>query len=154
MSWLKRLFSGPQVAGPARLIKRFDGSQATISSDVMVSNTDGWHIDSSEAMSVQLFEIDPGDIDNGMLCYRASIKSEQIQTQGYLEMWCRFPGLGEFFSKGLDNPIKGDNDWASYEIPFYLKKEQNPDLLKLNLTLEGAGKVWLKDIEISFTPFK
>jgi hypothetical protein len=154
LSWLKNLFSPPEAAGPPRLIQRFDGSQATISSNLIIADAEGWHIDSDESVTVHLFELDPGDIENGMVTYRASIKSEAVKDQGYLEMWCRIPGQGEFFSKGLDSTVKGSNDWASYEIPFYLKKNQNPDLLKLNFTLEGGGKVWLKDIEVSFTPFK
>ena len=35
-------------------------------------------------------------------------------------MWCRLPGRGEFFSKGLHNKVQGTTDWASYEIPFFL----------------------------------
>jgi hypothetical protein len=154
LSWLKNLFSPTEPAGPPRLIQRFDGSQATISSSSIIADAEGWHINTDESVTVHLFELDPGDIENGMLTYRASIKSEAVKDQGYLEMWCRLPGKGEFFSKGLDNTVKGSNDWAGYEIPFYLKKNQNPDLLKLNFTLEGGGKVWLKDIEVSFTPFE
>jgi hypothetical protein len=154
LNWLENLFSPPEPAGPPRLIQRFDGSQATISSSSIIADTEGWHINTDESVTVRLFELDPGDIENGMVTYRASIKSEAVKGQGYLEMWCRLPGQGEFFSKGLDNTVKGSNDWASYEIPFYLKKNQNPDLLKLNFTLEGGGKVWLKDIEVDFTPFK
>jgi hypothetical protein len=154
LNWLKNLFSPPEPAGPPRLIQRFDGSRATISSSSIIADAEGWHINTDESVTVRLFELDPGDIENGMVTYRASIKSEAVKDKGYLEMWCRLPGQGEFFSKGLDNTVKGSNDWASYEIPFYLKKNQNPDLLKLNFTLEGGGKVWLKDIEVSFTPFK
>jgi hypothetical protein len=67
-------------------------------------------------------------------------------------MWCRVPGHGEFFSKGLDQPIKGTTDWGSYEVPFYLKKDQRADLLKLNLVVEGPGSVGIKDIELLKTP--
>ena len=62
------------------------------------------------------------------------------------------PGHGEFFSKGLDQAAKGTTDWASYEIPFYLKKGQRPDLIKLNLVVEGRGKVWLRDVQLLKTP--
>lgn len=154
LSWLKSLFSPPQPAGPPRTLQRFDGSQATISSSSIIADENGWHIDSEESVTLRLFEFDPDNIENGMITYQASVKSEGIQGQGYLEMWCRIPGMGEFFSKGLNNPLKGSNDWASYQVPFYLKRGQNPDLLKLNFTLEGGGQVWLKDIEVSFTPFK
>jgi hypothetical protein len=63
-------------------------------------------------------------------------------------MWCRLPGRGEFFSKGLQQAVSGTANWSHYEIPFYLKKGQKPDLIKLNLAVEGAGTVWLRNIEL------
>jgi hypothetical protein len=63
-------------------------------------------------------------------------------------MWCRFPGKGEFFSRDLAHALTGSNDWASFETPFFLKKGEQPDLIKLNLVVKGTGKVWIKDIEV------
>ena len=54
--------------------------------------------------------------------------------------------------EGLNQPLKRTTDWSSYEIPFRLKKGQRPDLIKLNLVVEGRGKVWIKDIELLRTP--
>jgi hypothetical protein len=69
-------------------------------------------------------------------------------------MWCRIPNRGEFFSKGFQTALQGNNDWASYEIPFYLKAGQRPDLVKLNLTIEGSGRVWMRNVELSYTPLE
>jgi hypothetical protein len=44
--------------------------------------------------------------------------------------------------------ITGTNDWASYETPFFLKKGEKADLLKLNLSLQGKGRVWIKEVEV------
>jgi hypothetical protein len=44
--------------------------------------------------------------------------------------------------------VTGSNDWASYEIPFFLKKGEKPDLIKLNVVLKGGGKVWIKDVQL------
>ena len=82
------------------------------------------------------------------------MKTEAIIGRAYLEMWCRFPGGGEFFSKGFDNALKGTNDWTSCEIPFYLKKGQKPDLLKLNLVVEGEGSVLLRNLKVFYTPMQ
>lgn len=38
--------------------------------------------------------------------------------------------------------------------PFHLKKGPRPDLLELNLVLEGAGTVWIKDVGVLQTPLK
>ena len=82
------------------------------------------------------------------------MKTEGLAGRAFLEMWCRLPGGGEFFSKGLNQAITGTTDWASYEIPFYLKKGQRPDLIKLNLVIEGRGKVSMKDVELLKTPLE
>ena len=39
-------------------------------------------------------------------------------------MWCRIPGVGECFSRGLNQKVQGTNNYLSLEIPFYLKKGQ------------------------------
>jgi len=67
-------------------------------------------------------------------------------------MWCRLPGRGEFFSKGQQQAVSSTTDWAAYEIPFYLRKNQRPDLIKLNIAVEGTGTVWLRNVEILKTP--
>jgi hypothetical protein len=86
-----------------------------------------------------------------MLSYRASLKT--LDAEGaYLEMWCRLPGKGEFFSKGLNQTIKGTRDWSSFEIPFMLKQGQQADLVKLNLAFSGGGTVWIRDVELLQTP--
>ena len=70
----------------------------------------------------------------------------------FLELWCRVPGRGEFFSKGLHDKLRGTTDWSSHEIPFLLKEGQRPDLVKLNLAFEGAGTAWIRDVELLRTP--
>jgi hypothetical protein len=82
------------------------------------------------------------------------MKTEGLTGRAFLEMWCRLPGRGEFFSKGLNQAITGTTDWASYEIPFYLKKGHRPDLIKLNLVIEGRGKVSMKDVELLKAPLE
>jgi hypothetical protein len=114
----------------------------------------GWRIDSREARTVRLFEVaDPG-AEECVVTYRAQMKTENVQGRAYLEMWCQLPGGGDYFSKGFHHAVKGTNEWASYETPFFLKKGQRPDLIKLNMVVEGAGTVWLKEIELLQTPLK
>ncbi|MES9824462.1 MAG: hypothetical protein ABW127_08520 [Candidatus Thiodiazotropha endolucinida] len=154
LKWIKDIFSSPKPAGSPTVIKRFDGSEKIITKEVAVSSEGGWLVDVGETQTISLFEIEISNIDNCMLTYRADLKSKEVLGQGFLEMWCRMPGRGEFFSKGLQNALKGTNDWASYEVPFYLKRGQQPDLIKHNLTVEGRGKVWIKNLELSYTPFE
>ena len=80
------------------------------------------------------------------------IKTEELEKRAYLQMWCRLPGVGEFFSKGLHNSVVGTNGWATYEIPFRLEKGQEPDLIRLELVMEGKGTLWIKDVELLKSP--
>lgn len=134
-------------AAESKTLKKFSTSDQIISKDLKVEEN-AWLVDSSKQQTIRLFEVpDPG-AEQCMLIYRAKLKTEGLDGQAYLEMWCRFPGKGEFFSRGLQNPVSGSNNWGSYETPFFLKKGEKPDLVKLNLVVKGTGKVWIKDVEL------
>src|SRR5208283_640504 len=81
----------------------------------------------------KLFETGPIDVDNARLIYKAEVRTDNVNGQTFLEMWCSFPGKGEFFSRGLQNPMSGTNGWTSLETPFFLKKGEKPDNVKLNV---------------------
>ena len=151
---LKEKLKGPEPAGPPEIVRAFDSSDRPISQDGIAEEEGGWRIDSAEPRTVRLFELDDPGVEQCMIAYRANIKTSDLDGKAYLEMWCRFPGKGEFFSKGLKDKVSGSTDWASYEIPFYLKQGQRPDLIKLNLAVEGSGTVWLKEIVLEQTPLR
>ena len=97
-------------------------------------------------------EVENPAVEQCLLTYRAELKTEGLKGRAFLEMWCRLPGQGEFFSKGHQQAVSGTTNWGRYEIPFYLKGGQKPDLIKLNLAVEGTGTVWLRDVELLKTP--
>jgi hypothetical protein len=102
----------------------------------------------SEPVTVKLFECGDIDVENARLIYRARLRTEDVKGQAYLEMWCRFPGKGEFFSRGLNSPLSGTAEWTAQETPFSLKKGENPDDIKLNLVINGTGTLWIDDIRL------
>ncbi len=105
-------------------------------------------IEAMEPTTIRLFETGDMDIENTRLIYQAQLRTENVEGQVYLEMWCHFPGKGEYFSKGLMDPLSGTNDWTTQETPFLLKKGENPDNVKLNLAIDGKGTVWIDDIRL------
>ena len=137
--------SGPEVMPVA--LRQFTTADQTISRDLAIDG-DAWLIESDEPGVVRLFEVTGPEINQALLAYRASLKSEGLTGRAYLEMWCRLPGRGEFFSRGLDQPLSGTTDWSSFQVPFRLKKDQRPDLVKLNVVVEGRGRLWIKDVEL------
>jgi tRNA A-37 threonylcarbamoyl transferase component Bud32 len=124
---------------------------------------DVWFADCAKAQVFRVLDVtDPGFEDCKVL-YRAKLKTERLTGRACLEMWCRLPGRGEFFSKGLNQIVTGSNDWASFEIPFFLKKGERPDLIRLNLLVAStgwlwkkavSGKVWIKGVELLKAPLQ
>ncbi len=105
-------------------------------------------IEVTQAATVRLFETGEMDIENARLEYQAKVRTENVQGKVYLEMWCSFPGKGEFFSRGLLQPLTGTVDWTALETPFFLKEGENPDNIKLNVVIDGRGTVWIDDIKL------
>ncbi|MBD3234116.1 MAG: hypothetical protein GF315_10385 [candidate division Zixibacteria bacterium] len=105
-------------------------------------------IHATEHATIRLIETGDIDVEQARLIYKAQLKTEDFQGQAYLEMLCHFPGKGEFFSRDLQSPIRGSTDWVSEETPFYLRKGENPDNVKLNLVIEGSGTVWIDNIKL------
>jgi serine/threonine protein kinase len=142
----------PGSEGGAQRIRLFTVADKTITKDGVATDGDSLRIQSEAKRTVHLFELPNAGLEDCMVMYRARIKSNLTEGHAYLEMWCHVRGAGEFFSKGLQNPVQGTTDWASYEIPFFLKKGQRADLVKLNIVIEGKGTLWLKDIEVAKVP--
>lgn len=126
-------------------------TQSGVSIDKSISR-DGngsLRIDATESTKIRLFETGDIDIEDAKLFYQAKLRTENIQGEVYLEMWCHIPGKGEFFSKGLQmKPLSGATDWTTEEIPFLLREGENPDNIKLNLVINGKGTVWIDDIRL------
>ena len=105
-------------------------------------------IDTWEPLTVRLFEATDIDLEDAELIYQAKVQTRGVQGRVYLEMWCVFEGRGEFFSRDLESPLTGTTGWSTEETSFRLEKGQNPDLVKLNLVIEGTGRVWIDDIRL------
>lgn len=111
-------------------------------------------ISATEPVTVRLFEVKDLDINNARLIYQAKMKTDGLSGQAYLEMWCHFPGKGEFFSRGLQSPLTGTVDWTTEETPFFLKGGEKPDYVKLNVVVNGQGTVWIDDVRLLKGPLQ
>ncbi len=146
-----------QTSKQITVIQRFptDNLQGIIGrSDVQMDkqiSTDGngsLRITATEPKVVRLFEAGDIDIESARLVYQAKVRTQNVEGQVYLEMWCHFAGRGEFFSRGLQTSLTGTNEWTTQETPFFLNKGENPDNVKLNLVINGKGTVWIDDIRL------
>ena len=127
-------------------------SGVQIDSKVSSDGKGSLRITAAKPTAVRLFEMDDIDVESATLIYRAKIKTENVVGKAYLEMWCHFPGKGEFFSRGLTTPLTGTTDWTTEETPFFLKKGEKPDYVKLNVVIDGTGTAWIDDISLLSAP--
>jgi hypothetical protein len=111
-------------------------------------------VDASAPTTVRLYELGDVDVEDARLIYQARLRTEYAQGRVYLEMWCHFPGRGDFFSRGLTSALVGTTDWTTQETIFFLQPGENPDNVKLNLVLEGAGTAWIDDIKVVRGPLQ
>lgn len=124
----------------------------SIDPSIKVRGTSSLKITAPDSMTVRLYETGEIDVENARLVYRARLRTENVRGPVYLEMWCRFPRGGEYFSRGVEQALTGTNDWSSAEIPFMLKAGENPDNVKLNLVIGGPGTVWIDDVHLARAP--
>ena len=139
-------------------VDNLDGiiSQSGVQFDEKISS-DGkgsLKIVATEPTVINLYEIRDINIENARLMYQARVRTENVDGQVYLEMWCHFTEKGEFFSRGLQSPLTGTTGWTTLETPFFLQKGQKPDYVKLNLVINGTGTVWIDDIRLVKGPLK
>ena len=146
---------------PERVIKSYpiDGlagviakTQVELDAKTSADGNGSIKITASQPMTVNLFVADDIDLENARLIYRAKVKTENLGGRAFLEMWCHFDELGQYFSRGLDQTLSGTNNWKTVETPFFLQQGQNPDKVYLNIAIDGKGTVWIDDIKLVTAP--
>lgn len=96
--------------------------------------------------TVCLGEITGLNVEHAKLIFRAMVKSE-LKGTAFLEMWIHIKS-SQYFSRGINDSIKGKSDWKSIKTPFLFQKGQMPDKVTLNLVINGTGTIWIDDITL------
>jgi len=102
--------------------------------------------------TVCLGEVAGLEVENARLIYSARVKTD-LDGTAFLEMWVQIGG-GQYFSRGMNDPITGVSDWKEIRTPFMFQKGQKPNKVTLNLVINGKGTVWIDDIVLSREPLK
>lgn len=131
-----------------------DLEEVEIDREIYADGKESLKITTDNPLVIQLANTGNIDVEDALLLYRAKIKTRDLNGKVYLEMWCSFGQKGQYFSKAIDHALTGTNDWTVQEAPFFLKKGENPDDIKLNLVVNGKGTVWLDQIELLRKPLK
>ena len=102
--------------------------------------------------TVMVGEVEGLDIENAKLIYKAKVKTE-IDGVAFLELWAHVGG-GQYFSKGMNDTVKGKSDWKTIQTPFLFQKGQRPDKVTLNVVINGTGTIWIDDVVLSKEPLQ
>jgi hypothetical protein len=129
-------------------------TDVVIDKEITSDGNGSLRITAKQPTTIRLYETGDIDVENARLTYQAKVRTHDIQGKVYLEMWCQFTGKGEFFSRDLSTPLSGTTDWSTEETPFFLKKGENPDNVKINLVIEGRGTVWIDDVHLIKGPLQ
>ena len=150
------LVSGMAMAEDLKKLSLDDVSTigTTIQTDtkIKIEGRSSVRITTKHPTTVCLGEVLGLDVENARLLYTAKVKSD-LDGIAYLEMWAHLGG-GQYFSRGMNDPIKGKSDWKSIQTPFIFQKGQNPDKVTLNLVINGKGTVWIDDVVMSKAPLE
>ncbi|HQU45985.1 MAG TPA: serine/threonine-protein kinase, partial [Pirellulales bacterium] len=106
-----------------RFVRKIKPGEEPISADAKWAGNE-IEVTATEAGTVRLFELPLERIDRAAIIYRVSIKADDLASSAYAEMWTRVAGLGEFFSRGLDQKIHGTTNWVGVDVHAFLQKDQ------------------------------
>lgn len=136
---------------PFESVHRFSSTDAVPSSACSIEG-DTLRASASGQAEVGLFQLKNVGFRNCVLLLRAQVRNEDVIPKAYLEMDCTITGRGTFFSKALQDAAIGTQDWRWHQAPFYLRGTQECEEIQFKLVFEGAGRIWVKDLELFRAP--
>ncbi|MCI0378792.1 MAG: hypothetical protein L0215_14385 [Gemmataceae bacterium] len=86
------------------------------------------------------------------------IKYENVEGDGYVEMWSFFPDGGQYVSRTGDpsgpmGALMGTSGWRDLVLPFMSKPALLPERIEVRVILPGKGKVFIAPLTLSGTAF-
>lgn len=107
----------------------------------------------AKPLTVTLVTIENPGISESTYFVFGQVRYEDVEGQGYLEMWSVFPDGSRYFSRtlGAGNlaPISGSSKWRDFVLPFNAQgAADKPSKLIINLVLPGKGTVYLGPLKL------
>lgn len=100
----------------------------------------------AKPLTVTLVTIENPGITEITYSVFGQIRYENVEGQGYLEMWSVFPDGRRFFTRTLGTgvlaPLEGSSGWRNFSLPFNAP-ERPPSKLEISLVLPGKGTVYI-----------
>jgi hypothetical protein len=129
-------------------VKAFSTSDKPIDENVVVDG-EGWSVDCHQPQTYRLFEVPNPGVGTGMVSFSASMISQNLKGRVYVEMIYRMPDGTEHSVKDVQDAMSVTNKLSGSKARHVFKEGEKPDLFKLNLVVEGRGKISFKYVEFS-----
>jgi len=98
---------------------------------------------------VRLFDVPVGELAGREITCTARMKSLVMRGWAYPELWAHVTGRDDLSARDPQGGIARTQDWKDVRVSLRLEKGQQPDRVRVNLAIEGAGRVWIDDVRLS-----
>ncbi len=110
--------------------------------------------ESGTPLRTTIATLQPTGISDLNYSVRGTIRYEEVQQPGYLEMWSHFSDGGQFFTRTMSeegpmSTIHRTSSQREFILPFQSSPELGiPVKLEINLILPADGKVWIGPLSV------
>lgn len=109
--------------------------------------------ESERSRTVRLYEVrNPRGLEGRLIILTAQLKSVGIHGRAFPELWIHAAGRNEVQARNPAGVISKTQNWKSVRIEYRCEQGERPDLLRVNLVIDGFGRAWIDDIRITSEP--
>lgn len=123
-----------------------------IDTEVTTDGVGSVRVDADEPTTITLLELTDVDAQNTTLTFEARVRSENLEGSAHIEMEVFLPEQEPVALPGLGRLVRGTTEWGVATTSFYFQPGQQPEAVRLNLVVDGAGAVWVDEVRLLRTP--
>lgn len=102
---------------------------------------------------MRLYELpSPRGLEGRLIVLTARLKSVGMRGLAFPELWIHAAGRNEVQVRNPVAAVAKTKDWTPVRVEYRCERGERPDLLRVNLVLDGIGRAWIDDIRISSEP--
>ncbi len=108
----------------------------------------------AQPATVAVLTLEDPPITSATYAITGKVRYEDIEGDGYLEMWSCFDRAKRYYSRTLSKSgpsgvLTGSAGWRRFVLPFYSKQGvPPPQKLLINVVLPARGRVWLSPLRL------
>lgn len=101
--------------------------------------------------TVQLFEVPAPEAESAKYVFRAKVNMKDLLGDANLQMIIHFKNGGEV---NAYQTVRSPGAWTPMEVFGIVQKGQKPDMVRLNLLVNGTGTCWVDDVHLVQQPLQ